>query len=243
MDLEIPFPLFDDYKFPLYTSIMYLTLIFFLYKWMEKRNAMKLNIILGIHNLFLCLLSIVMFVGFLRGIVLIYQEDGLLSLYCGSSTKNNEIMLYWASIFYLSKYYELLDTVFVILRKKQLTLLHVWHHFSVLYACWLATHERLMMGWISAFINCFVHILMYYYYSIQSFSRREIWWRKYITSIQIFQFITDLLFSLLFIYIQIFTEYECLGSWRVWMITNFIGITFLYLFIDLYRKEYLKKLE
>lgn len=78
---------------------------------------------------------------------------------------------------------------------------------------------------------------MYYYYFLQSISKKNIWWRKYLTLMQIIQFIIDIFTSILFAYVKLFTEYDCFGSWRLWTISNFIGLSFLYLFIDLYIKD------
>jgi fatty acid elongase 3 len=237
MDSNLPFPFFDNWVVPFGITTSYLFMVFFLYNWMKKREAMKLNYILAIHNLILCVISIVIFVGFLKGIVITLLEDGFSKLYCGSSQKNNDLILYWASVIYLSKYYELLDTLFLILRKKPLTLLHVWHHFSVIYICWFATSDRMMSAWIHGSINSFVHILMYYYYAMQSVNPRKVWWRKYITSIQIVQFVIDLVSSLLFIYFKLYVDMNCIGSWRFWFFSNLVGLSYLYLFVDLYNKE------
>jgi hypothetical protein len=235
--LTTPFPFFENIYVPVVFSILYLSMIFFLSKWMEKRSPIKLDIYLSIHNFILLLLSVIMFFGILNVVIKIYIENDFFELYCGSSFENNQSLLFWCYIFYLSKYYELLDTMFLILRKRKLTILHVWHHFSVLYLCWFSQNERMMFAWISAILNCFVHIIMYYYYFLHSISKKNIWWRKYLTLMQIIQFIIDIFTSILFAYVKLFTEYDCFGSWRLWTISNFIGLSFLYLFIDLYIKD------
>ena len=40
-------------------------------------------------------------------------------------------------IFYLSKYYEFLDTILLVLKKKPLDFLHCYHHAIVPTGCWL----------------------------------------------------------------------------------------------------------
>ncbi len=44
---------------------------------------------------------------------------------------------FWSYVFYLSKYYEWLDTVFLALKKKHLSFLHTYHHFITLWICWI----------------------------------------------------------------------------------------------------------
>lgn len=98
--------------------------------------------------------------------------------------------LWW---FYFSKYYEMLDTVFFILRKKnnQITFLHVYHHASILALWWIG------IKWVpggsafySSMLNAFVHVVMYTYYGLSIFPslRRFLWWKRYLTQLQLTQF-------------------------------------------------------
>ena len=97
--------------------------------------------------------------------------------------------------FYISKYYEMLDTVFFILRKKdnQITFLHVYHHMSILALWWIG------IKWVpggtafySSMINAFVHVVMYTYYGLSIFPslRSYLWWKRYLTQLQLIQFVS-----------------------------------------------------
>jgi len=66
----------------------------------------------------------------------------------------------------LSKVVELGDTIFLVLQKKELSLLHVWHHASVLVMSW---HQCLQLSgpvpiWVA--MNMAVHAAMYAYFII-----------------------------------------------------------------------------
>uniref|UniRef100_A0A8C3MQ57 Elongation of very long chain fatty acids protein n=1 Tax=Geospiza parvula TaxID=87175 RepID=A0A8C3MQ57_GEOPR len=93
--------------------------------------------------------------------------------------------------FFFSKVIELLDTVFLILRKKQeqVTFLHVYHHGSMLFNWWSGV--KYVPGGQAFFVgmlNSFVHIFMYGYYALASLGprmRQHLWWKRYLTILQL----------------------------------------------------------
>ncbi|GAB0095429.1 Elongation of very long chain fatty acids protein [Sergentomyia squamirostris] len=92
------------------------------------------------------------------------------------------------------KIFDFLDTVFFVLRKKntQTSFLHSYHHAGMAVVCgflykFLANSHYILMG----IINSFVHVLMYGYYELAALNpnyRNNMWWKKYITQLQILQF-------------------------------------------------------
>merc|ERR1719461_1559067 len=100
---------------------------------------------------------------------------------------------------YFSKALDYLDTVFMILRRKdrQLTFLHVFHHSTVLNIWGMllyASHGGSTAGF-AAMVNSFVHVVMYSHYLITSFGIRNPF-KKYITMVQLTQFAIDFLHSM-----------------------------------------------
>jgi len=87
---------------------------------------------------------------------------------------------------------------------------------------------------------------MYYYYAQQARNVTDIWWKKYLTSLQIFQFSLDCVTSLFFLYFYVIGIY-CRGSLRAWLVGNGMGIVFFFLFanfyISTYRRKDLKKIQ
>ncbi|XP_032913946.1 elongation of very long chain fatty acids protein 4-like isoform X4 [Catharus ustulatus] len=85
--------------------------------------------------------------------------------------------------------------VFLILRKKQeqVTFLHVYHHGSMLFNWWSGV--KYVPGGQAFFIgmlNSFVHIFMYGYYALASLGpqmRPYLWWKRYLTILQLCQFV------------------------------------------------------
>jgi hypothetical protein len=97
-------------------------------------------------------------------------------------------------VFLYSRILELIDTLWITLRKKnrQITFLHVFHHSFVLNMTWF--YFKLAPGGSSAMfpiVNGMVHTIMYVYYILSTFESMKpyLWWKKYVTKLQLFQFI------------------------------------------------------
>ncbi|XP_068084874.1 very long chain fatty acid elongase 7 [Anabrus simplex] len=97
--------------------------------------------------------------------------------------------------YHLLKAYDLLDTVFHVLRKKDshISFVHVYHHIGMYFATWVSV-KFLPGGHFAsmAFINVGVHTIMYTYFlitSITSDHKKYAWWKKYVTQLQMAQFL------------------------------------------------------
>jgi len=75
---------------------------------------------------------------------------------------------FWVMLFIFSKIPELIDTLFIVLRKKPLIFLHWYHHITVLLFCWNAYATGAASGLYFVAMNFSVHALMYGYYCLQS---------------------------------------------------------------------------
>lgn len=144
-------------------------------------------------------------------------------------------------IYFIAKLTELLDTVFFVLRKKdnQITFLHMYHHTVMPLISWGCTkYYPGGHGTFIGFINSFVHIIMYSYYLLAALGpefQKYLWWKKYITTLQLSQFCIAFLhsFQLLF--------YDCdYPRWTMYFILP-NAIFFYYLFSDFYRKAYIEQ--
>lgn len=92
--------------------------------------------------------------------------------------------------YFLAKISELLDTVLFVLRKKerQISFLHVYHHTLMVVVTWTALkYEPSVHLLVPGVVNSFIHVLMYIYYGLSAFSRmaKYLWWKKYITTLQL----------------------------------------------------------
>ncbi|XP_050180544.1 elongation of very long chain fatty acids protein 4-like isoform X4 [Myiozetetes cayanensis] len=161
---------------------------------MRRRRPLELRGLLLAYNLAMMALSTYMFHEFLVTSVL-----GNYSYLCQPvDYSQSELGMRMARVcwwFFFSKVIELLDTVFFILRKKQeqVTFLHVYHHGSMLFNWWSGV--KYVPGGQAFFIgmlNSFVHIFMYGYYALASLGprmHRHLWWKRYLTIMQLCQFV------------------------------------------------------
>jgi len=93
-------------------------------------------------------------------------------------------------MFCISKLPELVDTVFIVLRKKPLIFLHWYHHVTVLLYCWNSYVTESAAGHYFASMNYSVHAVMYFYYFLMSIKAVPKWFPSWIiTILQISQMI------------------------------------------------------
>uniref|UniRef100_A0A1B0DPP5 Elongation of very long chain fatty acids protein n=1 Tax=Phlebotomus papatasi TaxID=29031 RepID=A0A1B0DPP5_PHLPP len=109
----------------------------------------------------------------------------------------------------MTKVIELVDTVFFVLRKKQkqVSVLHVYHHASTLFLCWLgAKYVGTGVAIFSILVNSVVHVLMYSYYFLSIFNnlqRRLRPIKPYITVIQMVQF------TMILVHLAVTAYFDC----------------------------------
>jgi len=163
---------------------------------MKNKKPMTLNVVALFHNLFLTTLSLCMFLGSAYGVFFKWMSQGIVDLICEKDEQPMKgILFYWSFIFYLSKFYEFVDTLILVARKKPLIFLHVYHHFIMPFVCWSGLQGNWSMAlWLSAFWNSLVHVIMYSYYSASCLGY-SFWWKKYLTMIQIGQFILGVVYT------------------------------------------------
>ncbi|CAD7955173.1 unnamed protein product [Amoebophrya sp. A120] len=109
-----------------------------------------------------------------------------------SDNINNTLgFLLW--VHYANKPIEFLDTFFMVQRGKapqQLTFLHVYHHALMVFAWYMVV--RYYPGgdsWFGAWVNSFIHVLMYTYYFVASFGVKiPSFVKKTMTRLQMLQF-------------------------------------------------------
>ena len=100
---------------------------------------------------------------------------------------------FWLYVYYLSKFYELLDTLLQLLRgsRPPFYVLHVYHHTCVIFMAWGWLEYRQTLAVYGAMFNCFVHVIMYTYFFQRVVTGKTPWWKSYVTRVQIVQFVSS----------------------------------------------------
>nr|KAG5714103.1 hypothetical protein BaRGS_020431 [Batillaria attramentaria] len=230
-------PLMSSPWVPLGTVLLYLGVVSLGPRLMENRAPLRLQSTIVLYNLGLVLMSAYMCYEFLMS-----SLAGRYSLACQpvdySNHPNALRMARVCWLYYISKYIELADTVFFILRKKngQITFLHVYHHATMILNWWLGV--AYVAGGQSFFhplLNTGVHVVMYTYYGLAALGpalQPYLWWKKYLTTLQLTQFVIVMVHTVTNIVVD--CSFPKGFNWAV----SIYAFTLIALFANFYAKAY-----
>ncbi|KAF9241381.1 GNS1/SUR4 membrane protein [Melanogaster broomeanus] len=170
--------------------VSYLAIVFGIREIMKDRPPQKLNTLFRFHNAFLSLGSALLLALMAEEVASLWLKFGTYDTMCNEASWTTRLEFYYMINYYF-KYIELLDTVFLAAKKKPLAFLHVFHHSATALLCFTQLNGKTSVSWVVISLNLLVHVIMYYYYYATAGGAR-IWWKKYLTSMQITQFIIDL---------------------------------------------------
>lgn len=223
-------------------SVAYLALVLGGREFMKNRPAIKPTALLAIHNGALCVYSGLSFAAMCASVAMFLPYSSVSEAICDPKNFLFEGANSWLLfIFLLSKAYEFLDTAFLIIQKSRLRFLHVYHHAVTLVLGWVLYRDEWTIGWIAGAWNMLVHFPMYYYYS-KAACGGNCWWKKYLTTFQIVQFVGCLCLML----VDVITRAaggRCPNgkplAWSTvaWSLSTYAS--FLALFIKLYIENYM----
>jgi len=221
------------YIFPLLGTLFYLLCPI---QNLNKNNMIistyNLRSIIIVHNFFLATFSAYIFINLFK---IIYTEGIVFESNYYFKNPDFDHLIY---LFYLSKYYEYIDTFILYLQNKNPIFLQKFHHVGAV-ICWhLCYYNKVDCIWMASILNAFVHTFMYTYYLLSIFKINSIYkYKKYITLLQIVQLTSANIVSP-YLY---FPPIETIKNYSIIIFFNTYVLILIYLFIQFSYKSYLIK--
>ncbi|KAI6177138.1 Elongation of very long chain fatty acids protein [Aphelenchoides bicaudatus] len=235
-------------------SIVYYIVIRAIQYAMKNREAFQLQRALFYWNSSLALFSVIGCVRFAEDFLATWKQFGLTHSLCHSCNPDG-VAAFWSLAFAISKFVELGDTLFIVLRKKPLIFLHYYHHVAVLvytiHSGWqikletsvlnnsILCAEHTAPGQAFITMNYFAHAFMYSYYAFMATGKRAPRWVSMgVTTIQTTQMFAGVAVSCYIYYIKVYTNIACQQSMANLYLAFLIYITFAVLFVQFFVNAY-----
>src|SRR5690606_16512093 len=121
----------------------------------EPRLSLRIPFFL--HNAILSLSSGILLIAMLATIFPIVRTFGAFYSICHYEVFDQMELYFFIN--YLFKYYELIDTIFLLLKGKDVPFLHWFHHSMTLILCHSQLWGRTSVSWVPIVLNLLVHVL------------------------------------------------------------------------------------
>lgn len=179
---------------------------------MSGRKAYDLYAIRVLHNFAMVALSVYMLYSLVKGHFIelaavsanpetssnpAWRPSTAYDFWCTPFSKTDATLPIATAVwvFVISKPIEFIDTFIMVLRKsnRQINFLHMYHHFTIFFVWYInLRYNPGGDGWFASAFNSFVHVVMYSYYFLATLNM-PCPWKKYITKLQILQFVSFVL--------------------------------------------------
>eukprot|EP00928_Gymnodinium_smaydae_P012943 TRINITY_DN14722_c1_g1_i2.p1 TRINITY_DN14722_c1_g1~~TRINITY_DN14722_c1_g1_i2.p1 ORF type:complete len:257 (-),score=42.09 TRINITY_DN14722_c1_g1_i2:107-877(-) len=236
--IDVPLQLGVDVLWPLVGIVGYATMVRILQSDLSRRGKPRGVPVqaVQVYNVGIIAASACILVGTLYFRIL--GATSWQKAYCPSGERvvsEGLRLCLWA--YHVSKYAEYADTLFLLLKGKGVETLHYWHHLVVTFTSW--TWMRSEVEWVAdgVIFNTFVHCIMYYYYYLAA-NGTPPRWKKYLTGLQITQFMSS--FVATAFWFNFHVKVGC-GFQRVISISVMFNAWLLCMFIAFYKSSYSKR--
>ncbi|NXA69002.1 ELOV6 protein, partial [Mohoua ochrocephala] len=219
-------------------AFIYLILVFGIQHFMKDRRPFNLRAPLTLWSFSLTLFSFIAACRVWKQMAFLLLTKGFKQSVCSQSFFTHPVSKLWIYLFVLSKFVELGDTLFIVLRKKKLIFVHWYHHLVTMIVCWLAYKDMAAgLGWNAA-LNLSIHCLTYGYYTVTAMGI------KVPTSIAMFVTTSQMVQMTGFVIMNVFIAFWkddklCQMKLPLFFLSSGLYITLLALFFNFFIKTYL----
>jgi len=179
---------FVNAKSLLIGNALYFGITFVLYLIMSrKKTPFGLKPLIAVYNAICVFLAGYVVYGIIRYKL---KHPGNFACNPVDLSEDGKYLAWIIWVFLAQKFWEFADTWFFILRKsfRQVTFLHLFHHSSITFVIGsIVVYDHNGNMYLPVALNAFVHVLMYSHYLVTVLGMKS-WWRHYLTSLQLIQF-------------------------------------------------------
>jgi len=219
---------------PLVISATYVALCFIGIAILKDRKEFGFRKPLAYWNLICAIFSFFCAIRTVPQLALTLYDRGFYPTVCGDAwlEYGTGASGLWTFLFIVSKTPELIDTAFIVLRKRPLIFLHWYHHCTVLLFCWHSYATRSGSGLWFVTMNSTVHSIMYYYFYLAAIMPKDKKpkWDWIVTFAQIAQMIVGIVICLM-TYVYWSEGKDCLVNRENWVWSFLMYLSYLVLFL------------
>ncbi|KAF9114172.1 hypothetical protein BGX27_011528 [Mortierella sp. AM989] len=190
-----------------------------------------------VHNTILCVYSAWTFYGMFFAWKKALSTHTFMEAVCDTDGTFWDSLGFYSYYFYLSKYYEIVDTIIILLKGRRSSLLQTYHHAGAIITMYMGYNYKAHPIWIFTTFNSFVHTIMYAYYAATSVGLKPPG-KKYLTSMQITQFWTG---TALAFWYELGAPEGCFSNpgsrFAIWTVLAYV-FPLIYLFMSFASKMY-----
>lgn len=117
-----------------------------------------------------------------------FQEHGIINSMCDFDNSLWTKIGWWVTHFYISKFYEFIDTWIILLKGRNPMFLQTYHHAGIVILLWGLVVTANPCGFVMLVLNSFIHTIMYTYYTFAAIGYSSPL-KHYLTQAQLLQFI------------------------------------------------------
>lgn len=249
IDLDTSF-FMTQFRFPMIGVMLYLLLIHYFqpskdivntnknHQQKKERKFGRIEKFMFFHNMLLCIFSLACFLNTAPIVYELFQQYTWRDVVCYKfSLEYEKTYGYWSHLFYLSKFYEFIDTFIVVAKGRRPITLQVFHHCGAVFGMWLLHVTRCSGGYLFVVENSFIHTIMYFYYAVSLLGIE--WKNKFIlTILQMIQFVAGTGVGLY----QVYTFNDCIrfeDKYAVLLNAVYTNALFI-MFAKFYNQSYIK---